>query len=371
MIPLAHRILRQTLQDRRTLALILLAPILITGLLFLLLGESDYKPIIAIDSSVTERVASAIETADAEVHPLDSIDAATGEDALRSGQVDGVLSMDSESKITIRVLKAGGTRSMAAVTTISETLGDAAAVWAQEAGEDVRKILIELGAPQAGLPSVSTSPLDVVIDPVFGSSEDTLFDSMAFSLMAIMSFFYTFIVAGIAFVRERTTGTLERLMMTPISRWGVVGGYTIGFGVLGAAQAILLTLFCIYVLGVHVAGSIWLVLLAMVLVAVVSVALGTFASAFATNEFQVMQFIPIVIVPQAFFAGIIDPTTFPLGLGNLSYVMPVYYGATALERVMIRGEGLAEIWPFIAALVAFAAGVSAVNAVALRRYRSY
>lgn len=368
---LAKRILSQTLGDRRTLALILLAPIMITGLLFLLLGESDYQPILAIDGSVTERVVDALESADAAVIALSAVEAASPEDALRTGEVDAVIAMDGDSEISISVLKAGGTRSMSAIGATSEALSDAAAGWSEEAGEEIRELFVKLGATQAGLTPPSMSAPAITVDPIFGSTDDTLFDSMAFSLIAIMSFFYTFLVAGIAFVRERTTGTLERMMMTPISRWGVVGGYTIGFGVLGAAQAVLLTLFCIYVLGVHVAGSVWLVLLAMVLVAVVAVALGTFASAFATNEFQVMQFIPIVVVPQAFFAGIIDPTTFPLGLGNLAYAMPVYYGATALERVMIRGEGIAQVWPFIAALAIFAIVISAVNAVTLRRYRSY
>lgn len=368
---LTRRILSQTLRDRRTLALILFAPILITGLLFLLLGESDYQPVIAVDQSVSARVAAALNSADAEVVPLGDSSPGSPERALRESTADAVVSMDGDDEITIKILKAGGTRSMAAVGATSEALGDAATGWSEEAGDEIKHLLIKLGAAQSGVVPPEVSAPSVVVDPVFGSTGDTLFNSMAFSLIAIMSFFYTFIVAGIAFVRERTTGTLERMMMTPISRWGVVGGYTLGFGLLGAAQAVLLTLFCIYVLGVKVAGNVGLVLITMVLVAVVAVALGTFASAFATNEFQVMQFIPIVIVPQMFFAGIIDPTTFPLGLGNLAYAMPVYYGASSLERIMIRGEGLADIWPYLLALLAFAVGMSAVNAITLRRYRSY
>ena len=199
--------------------------------------------------------------------------------------------------------------------------------------------------------------------------DSTAFNSLGFVLLGVLSFFFVFIISGISFVRERETGTLERLMATPIRRISVVGGYTAGFGILSAVQSVLMVLYSRYVLGMEFEGSVWLAILIMVLLAFTAVSIGAFVSIFANNEFQVMQFIPLVVVPQMFFSGLITIDTLPYGLGNLSYFMPIYYGCAGLEKVLIKGFGIEEVWKDICMLLVFISVFFVLNVLALKKYR--
>ena len=148
---------------------------------------------------------------------------------------------------------------------------------------------------------------------------------LAILLVAILSFFMIFIFSGISFVRERTLGTVERFMLTPIRTASVVIGYIGGFGVFALIQSVLLIIFAKFVFHIPFAGQWWLAVLIMLLIAFTAVMLGILVSAVSKNEFQVMQFIPIVIVPQFFFAGLIPVDTLPYHLSYLSKIMPIYY----------------------------------------------
>lgn len=123
-------------------------------------------------------------------------------------------------------------------------------------------------------------------------------------LVSFFVFFFVFLIAGIALLKERTSGTLERLLATPIKRYEIVAGYVIGYGLFALIQTIIVVLYAVNVLDIVLVGSIWLVLLTNILVALVALSLGTLLSSFATSEFQMVQFIPLVIVPQVFFTGI-------------------------------------------------------------------
>jgi ABC-2 type transport system permease protein len=131
----------------------------------------------------------------------------------------------------------------------------------------------------------------------------------------------------------------------------------------------LITLFCKYVLGMEFTGSVALAVLVMVLLAITAVSAGALISIFANTEFQVMQFIPIVIIPQIFFSGLIPIDTLPGGLGLLAWIMPVFYGCTALEGVLVRGYGFFDIWQPLAMLLLFIILLFALNVAALRKYR--
>src|SRR5690606_14901045 len=125
-------------------------------------------------------------------------------------------------------------------------------------------------------------------------------------LIGLFAFFFVFLIAGISFLKERTSGTLERLLASPLKRWEIVAGYTVGFGIFTSLQAILIAGFTIKVLGSYMAGSFACVVLVMLLLSLTALSFGTFLSAFASTEFQMIQFIPIVIVPQVFFSGLFD-----------------------------------------------------------------
>lgn len=333
MKALLLRILKQLKNDPRTLALMLVAPFLIMSLIYLLLGDSDYRPIVAtydMPSSFTEPL-----TTSAEVKTLtDTLQMNTW---LESDSADAVVWAEGHT-ICIRVLESNS-KSGAAIEAVQETFSE----------------MLPVGR--------------VTIQTIYGSQDDTYFASMAYVFLAVLAFFFTFIVSGMALVRDRFTNTLERLLMTPIRRWQVVGGYVCGYGVVAMVQVVLIMLFTVYVLQVPVAGSIGLCLLVMLLLGICAVELGALVSIFANGEFQVAQFIPVIIIPQIFFTGIIPLDMIPYGLGNLCYLMPMYYGAAPLKGIMQQGVGFMDILPWLGGLLLFIVLLFVINTLSLKKYR--
>jgi ABC-2 type transport system permease protein len=124
-----------------------------------------------------------------------------------------------------------------------------------------------------------------------------------------------------------------------------------------------------FVLKLPCAGNIAWVLLAMLLMAVVAVLFGALLSIFANNEFQMIQMVPTTIVPQVFFSGLIELDTMPYHLGNICYVMPIYYGCATIKKVMVEGAGFGGIWPLLLVLLCLILLLAALNTFALRKYR--
>ena len=333
MKALLLRILKQLKNDPRTLALMLVAPFLIMSLIYLLLGDSDYRPVVAtydMPSSFTKPL-----TTSAEVKTLQ--DTALANTWLESDSADAIVWAEGHT-ICIRVLESNS-KSGAAIEAVQETFSD----------------MLPAGR--------------VTIQTIYGSQDDTYFASMAYVFLAVLAFFFTFIVSGMALVRERFTNTLERLLMTPIRRWQVVGGYVCGYGVVAMVQVVLIMLFTVYVLQVPVAGSIGLCLLVMLLLGICAVELGALVSIFANGEFQVAQFIPVIIIPQIFFTGIIPLDMIPYGLGNLCYLMPMYYGAAPPKHIMQQGAGFMDILPWLGGLLLFIVLLFVINTLSLKKYR--
>src|SRR5207244_8210202 len=158
-----------------------------------------------------------------------------------------------------------------------------------------------------------------------GPSFDTL-DYFGAAFIGLVVFFLVFVITAVAFLRERGQGTLERLMASPLRRGEIVLGYMLGFTVLALVQAVEVLAFCLLILHVHNAGNVGLIFLLEALMAIAAVNLGIFLSMFARTEFQAVQFIPLVIVPQVLLSGIIFPiSTEPGPLTVLSRVLPLTY----------------------------------------------
>jgi len=204
---------------------------------------------------------------------------------------------------------------------------------------------------------------------LYGDAETNFFDVLSPILVGFFVFFFVFLIAGIGLLRERTTGTLERLMSTPIRRGEVLAGYLAGYGLFAVVQTVIVVLYAIHVLDLTLAGSIWNVLLVNLLLALVALSLGILLSTFASSEFQMVQFIPLVIVPQVFFAGIFPMEGMAEWLQILGRIMPLYYGADALQGVMYRGEGIGDVYGDLLTLCVFAALFIALNVKALKKYR--
>jgi len=234
-----------------------------------------------------------------------------------------------------------------------------------EAGNKSAAALNAIRGAAATLNPASAMDLEFVV----GSPDESTFNSLGYVFLGIISFFLIFIVSGMALVRERSGGTLERMLMTPVTRQGVVAGYTLGYGLFAVVQAVILVLFSTYVLGVTCQGNVAWVVLVMLLLAISAVSFGELLSIFANTEFQVIQLIPIAIIPQIFFSGLIPLDTIPYHLGYLGYIMPVFYGCSAIREVMRAGSGIEAIWMYLLVLLAYTAVLSILNSLALKKYR--
>ncbi|MNJ46367.1 Inner membrane transport permease YbhR [compost metagenome] len=216
-------------------------------------------------------------------------------------------------------------------------------------------------------PDMNTEKLNITY--LHGSENMTAIDQFGPILIGFFIFFFVFLISGVSFLRERTTGTLERLLSTPLRRWELVLGYIGGFGIFTIIQALLISWFCIKVLGILMIGAFVYVLLLTLLLSMTALTLGTLLSAYANNELQMIQFIPLIIVPQLFLSGLFPLETLPAWLQKLGLIMPLTYGTNALSDVMIRGKG----WDAIAGNVIVLAGFSVLfillNIAALRKHR--
>lgn len=217
---------------------------------------------------------------------------------------------------------------------------------------------------------VAFSKPDVSAKYVYGNSYTVYFDVLSPILVGFFVFFFVFLISGIGLLKERTSGTLDRLMATPVKRGEIVAAYLAGFGIFAVIQTVIVVFYAVNVLDMVLAGSLWNVLLVNLMLALVALSLGILLSSFAASEFQMVQFIPLVVVPQIFFSGIIPLKGMAVWLQALAKVMPIYYGADALKRVMYEGMGLGDVWKDLTALVVFAVIFILLNIVALRRYRA-
>lgn len=334
---LAIRIVRQFIRDKRSLAMLFIAPMLILLLMSLIFNGSAYKPEVAL-VNVPEPIQAKLLEHDAIIH---SYSLKRAEQSLAKGEIDAIINFTDR----MPEIKLEGS---------DPTVNKAVMLMMQQ-------IIQELN-PFAGTEKLTVTYLH-------GSENMTSFDNFGPVLVGFFSFFFVFLLAGIAFLRERTGGTLERLLATPLHRWEIVAGYLLGFGIFAMLQSVLIAWFSINMLGILMVGSFWLVLVCTLALAMTALTLGTFLSAFANNEFQMIQFIPLVIVPQVFFSGLFNMDTMADWLRGLSYIIPLSYGAEALRGVMIRGEGWSDIAVNIYVLLGLSLFFIVANVFALRKHR--
>ncbi len=195
-----------------------------------------------------------------------------------------------------------------------------------------------------------------------------ILDNVAPALLAVFAFFFVFILTGVSFLRERAQGTLERLLTTPVSRADILLGYLLGFLLFATVQTLVILLFTVWILQVEYRGDLWQVMVLLLTVTVVGVNLGIFISTFARNEFQVVQFIPLVLAPQIFLSGLILPVEELPGLFQAaSSVLPLTYSVEGLREIMLRGGGLGDVVRELAVLLAFAVGLLVLASATVRR----
>ncbi len=198
--------------------------------------------------------------------------------------------------------------------------------------------------------------------------DESVLDYIAPAMLATLALFFSFLLTGISFLRERSQGTMERLMVAPVTRLDIVLGYLLGFFIFALIQTLIIVLFTIYVLGINFYGELWQILVFQVVVITGAVTLGIFTSTFAHNEFQMVQFIPLIIVPQIFLCGVIWPVEqMPEYLQWLSVILPLTYAVDGLRDIMLYGFSLADVWVELSVLLGFAILTSILASLTLRK----
>jgi len=194
------------------------------------------------------------------------------------------------------------------------------------------------------------------------------FDFWAPPLLGIFPLLVMFLVTSVATLRERTGGTLERLLSMPTGKGDIIFGYALAFGAVAVVQAIVVSAAAFGLFGLDVAGSPWLVGLVAVINALLGTALGLFVSAFARTEFQAVQFMPVVLIPQILLCGLLVPTDeLPTVLRWVSVVLPMTYAVGAMKEVLHSVATTAAFRQDVAVLALIAVGLLGLGAATLRR----
>ena len=329
---ITRRLLQQFRRDRRTLALLFVAPIVILGLLGYLIRGSASAPSVGVANQdkgpLGALFASALERST--LISAGEINAADGDGRLKDGSLAAYIVLPTDFS---RRAQAG--TFAPEVHLEGSQPGTAAPV---------------LQALQQALASVASSGpgagfhFEPRLQYLYGGAGFDTLDYFGAAFIGLVVFFLVFVITIVAFLNERSLGTLERLMATPLRRGEIVLGYMLGFTVLALVQAAEVLVFSLAVLKVHNQGNVLLIFGIEALMALAAVNLGIFLSMFARTEFQAVQFIPLVIVPQVLLSGILFPiSTEPKPLQVVSDVLPLTYAVNGLRDVMVKGADLT--WP--------------------------
>jgi ABC-2 type transport system permease protein len=357
VLALARRIVRQFRRDRRTIFLMLVAPILILSLLSYIYRGSTQRVGLAVVNQGSSPLAAQIVAGLKSDASLDvrEMDAAAAARALDRQEVDGVLTLPAD----LALRPAGPPQQIEVMLEGSQP---------NASGSVIRALNRTL--PDIVIRTLSPSGLPIQLDPTFlhGGPQFDQLDYFAPTFIGFFAFFFVFLLTSVSFLRERIQGSIERLLVSPLTRAEIVVGYMLGFTLFAAIQSVVMVLFAVYVLNIHYNGSLLLLFFIVLLLTLGAVNLGIFLSTFARTELQVVQFIPMVITPQGLLSGIIWPiATLPKPLQYLAHLMPLTYANQALRGVMIRGDALGALWLEVLVLIGFAALVVVLAAWTLRR----
>jgi ABC-2 type transport system permease protein len=353
----ARRIAEGFRRDRRSLALLIVAPVIITALLgWVLRDQSDATTRLAIANpggQVGDLAVSHLRDAAGQVDSSYGLtvmaDAPTSIDEakalIRDGRADIALVLPSDIPGAIQ----SGSLALTVVTSGTDPVSDGPRVAAVVQ-------LLQKAAKDLAPPGAAALTPSITRETVYLSPDADQLDVLAPVFLGLFAYFFVYILTGVSFLRERVGGTLERLLATPVTRAEIVLGYSIGFSLFATIQVLVLTLFVLghvdipaigpvgaWTLGLNVAsaGSPLVAFLVAVLLAIGAVNLGIFLSTFARTELQVVQFIPIVIVPQGLLGGVFWPVDrLPGVLQAIAQVMPVKYAVDALREVMLKGADI-------------------------------
>ncbi|MBO1198710.1 ABC transporter permease [Staphylococcus simiae] len=354
------RVLTELLRDKRTLALMFLAPLVILTLMYFIFNSNEDTSLrLGVTDNVPHNITEQMKHKDLDIIDIkyNNTDKAT----IENHNLDALITKnDHKLEVTYTNEDPSKTQTIKQLT---------AQALQQDKMNDIKSIINQLPKQMTSKAQSNNNQLTMANHYLYGDADSTYFTKMFPILMGFFVFFFVFLISGIALLRERTSGTLERLLATSVKRSELVFGYLAGYGLFAIIQTLIIVLFSIYLLKIDLAGPLYLVLIVNILLAFTALTMGIFVSTFANSEFQMIQFIPLIAVPQVFFSGIFPLENMTPWLANLGYLFPLRYAGDALTNIMIKGQGWQNIWIDLLVLFVFITIFTVLNIIGLKRYR--
>lgn len=364
------RLLRQVVRDRRLLAMMFVAPTIVMVLVALVVRQDDKVYSLGLDargpmSLFIGDMRETLQRAGFRVEELMPEDDARA--LVRTRALDGVLVIDEQFLVDRAQGKAGKMSLLVEGADPMAEIGLAGDL--REAVADMvhgLPVLLDSACPRECAVGVNTTPPDLDVDRLVGAKLDMV-DFFMPGIIPLVAFFFGYLLTALSFLRERSGGTLERLLASPITRGEIVVGYFLAFSLFGLLQAVVIVGLAVGPLAVpNQAGLVPLFGLVVLTVATAA-GVGLFLSTFAKAEIQVAQFIPLVILPQFFVCGLIWPVAdLPSYLRPVAWAMPLTHATAAARELMIRGD-LAAAMPPALGLAGFCLGAVILAVLTMRR----
>ncbi|MGR3741117.1 ABC transporter permease [Companilactobacillus sp. DQM5] len=348
-----NKVFKELVRDKRTLVLMFVAPILILFMLNLMFTSNNnvYTSIgtVNLSPNIKEKLNDIKYTKTKSYASFK-----TAKQAMKSQKIDSIVKQ-SGKKFDIIYENIDSSKTIKAKSSLKEafTIAEIAQL----------KTVSKINTDQ------NKNKININNHYVYGNKDTGFFAKMIPILIGFFVFFFVFLISGMALLKERTSGTLDRLLATPIKRYEIVFGYMLSYGILAILQTFVIVISSIYILNLEIVGSVVNIIIVNVILAFVALSFGILMSTFAQSEFQMMQFIPIIIIPQIFFSGLIPVDTMADWVKYISYILPIKYSGDAQTQIIMNGAPIEKIWFDLFILIIFGIALTFLNIIGLKKYR--
>ena len=380
ILAISQKVFIELLRDKRTLLLLFAVPIFIMWLMNAAFSASTETDVTIAVVGVSENITKSLDDVQ-HITARDFQSQDSAQDALEKEKVDAILSFKDENHYQVTYANTDPSKTNITRQVINSTLKQ---VQVQELIDSLKKAqqanvqaqvqpnggqIVQVTEDTRSREDNSQSKIKLTENYIYGDKNTTFFTKMTPVLMGFFVFFFVFLISGMALLKERTTGTLDRLLATPVKRSDIVFGYMIAYSLVAALQTIVIVLSTIWLLNLEVLGNIGDVIIVNIIFALVALSFGLLLSTLAKSEFQMMQFIPLVVTPQIFFSGIIPLDAMADWVQSLGKLLPLYYAGHALSKIILNGTSILQLGFDISILLIFLLVLTILNVIGLKRYR--
>lgn len=368
-LAITKRVLKELFRDKRTLVLMFLAPVLIMWLMNVMFSASSDTKVSLATVNVNQEVRDNLDKVKGiSVRQYKNVSVA--KDKLKTQAVDGIIEFH-DNKYNVTYANTDATKTTLTKQALSSALTK----------QTINTLSGTLQKLQAMLPPAvlqtsndsntqESQKVPTITDHYqYGNGDTNFFTKIVPILMGFFIFLFVFLFSGMALLNERTSGTLDRLLATPVKRSEIVFGYMFSYGIIAVIQSIVIVLATVWLLKVEVVGSIGSIIFISLLFALIALAFGILLSTLANSEFQMMQFIPLVVVPQVFFSGIIPLDSMATWVNYIGKLLPLTYAGDALTKIVMEGTSITQLGGDVFALFIFLVVLVILNIIGLKRYR--